>query len=87
LKAKVEIIDDKWIYEENETITYEIIAVGRIRPGYTDVKVVYRFWQVGDGDWKLQIIDSDKAPIEPILIPAKVIQKILNVSVKEELKK
>jgi hypothetical protein len=82
-----EKIDDRYEYEERENITYEVVRIGRSRPGYTDTKVVYRFWPVGDGDWKLQIIDSDKAPIEPVLIPEKVIQKILNVTVKEELKK
>ena len=79
--------DDKWEYTENESVTYEVIAIGRMHPGYKDAKVVYRFWPVGDGDWKLQIIDSDKPPVEPVLIPEKVIQKILNVIVKEDLKK
>jgi len=87
MATKIEMTDDKWEYNERETITYEVIAIGRMHPGYVDDKIVYRFWQVSDGDWKLQIIDSDKAPMEPILIPKKVIQKILNISVKEELKK
>lgn len=78
--------DNRWEYEEKESVTYEVVASGRLVPGYTDSKVVYRFWPIGDGDWKLQIIDSDEAPIEPIMIPKKVIDKILNVSVKKDLK-
>ena len=77
----------QWEYEEKESITYEVIATSGPNSGYRDTKVVYRFWQAGDGDWKLQIIDSDKAPMEPMLIPEKVIKKILNVTVKEDLKK
>jgi len=76
-----------WEYEEKESITYEVVATRGPNSGYRDTKIVYRFWPVGDGDWKLQVIDTDKAPIEPMLIPAKIIQKILNVNVKEELKK
>jgi len=79
--------DDKWEYQENESKTYEVIALRRVDRGMAFAKIVYRFWPVDNGDWKLQIIDSDKPPIEPILIPEKVIQKILNISVKEELKK
>ena len=70
--------ENRWEYEERENVTYEIVRIGRTHPSYTDTKIVYRFWPVGDGDWKLQIIDSDNAPVEPILIPAKVIQKMLN---------
>ena len=74
-------------YRENETTTYEVIAIGRKgESAYVDSKVVYRFWPVGDGDWRLQVIDSDKAPIEPILIPKKVVDKIINVVVKKGLK-
>lgn len=78
--------DKRWEYKERESVTYEVVASGRLVPGYTDSKIVYRFWPVGDGDWKLQVIDSDTAPIEPILIPKKVIDKMLNVTVKEDLK-
>lgn len=80
-------MSEGWEYKEKESITYEVVAIGRGVPGYTDTRIVYRFWPVGDGDWKLQIIDSDKAPVEPVLIPDKVISKILNVTVKGELKK
>lgn len=76
---------DSWEYTENENITYEVIGEQR-RGGYMDKLIVYRFWPVGSGAWKLQIIDSDRTPIEPILIPAKVIDKIINVKVKAELK-
>jgi len=75
------------VYSENESITYEIVAEELERPGYLKNRVVYRFWPLSDGDWKLQIIDSEKAPIEPILIPKKVIDKILNVTVKGDLKR
>jgi hypothetical protein len=74
-------------YIEKESITYEVIAEEMERPGYLKNRVMYRFWPIGDGDWKLQIIDGNKAPIEPIVIPKKVIDKILNVNVKGDLKK
>lgn len=77
----------KWDYKEKKSITYEIVATQGPNSGYRDTKIVYRFWPAGDGDWKIQVIDSDKAPIEPILIPAKVLERMLNVNVKEDLKK
>lgn len=80
-------MDERLEYKESETVTYEVIAIGRSVPGYNDTKVVYRFWPIGDGDWKLHIIDSDQAPIEPILIPKKVLDKILNIEVKKGLKR
>ncbi len=80
-------MDKNWEYTEKESKTYEVIAKTRPESGVVQARWVYRFWEVGDGDWKIQIIDSDNAPMEPIILPEKVIQKMINVSVKEELKK
>lgn len=79
--------DNNWTYTERESKTYEVIAERTQESGYVKHKIVYRFWPIGDGDWKIQVIDSDHEPVEPIIIPEPVLDKILNVRVKGELKK
>jgi hypothetical protein len=75
-----------WI--ENKSDTHEITARYKGISGYTERKIVYRFWQIDDGDWKLQIVDSeDSHSVGPVWLPKRVIDTIIKAAVKEELKK
>ena len=77
-------------YQESENKTYEVRMVIKEAPGYIKRTVLYRFWEVGDGDWKIIMIDSDDdaSRTNPaILLPKKVIDKIIKTTVKGELRK
>jgi len=74
------------VYKENESVTYEIIATHKDSQGAPTRRVIYRLWEVGDGDWKIHIIEDDDIVPFAILLPKKVIDKIINVTVKDELK-
>jgi len=78
--------DTEWIERNSET--FEVIAKHKGSSGYTERKIVYRFWKIDDEDWKLQIVDSEEPNhIGPILLPKKVIDVIIRATVKGELKK
>jgi hypothetical protein len=75
-------------FTERETLTYEVEEIKKELSGRIDKRTIYRFWEMGEGDWKLQIIDKeDKRWLSAILIPKKVLDVILKNNVKEELKK
>ena len=73
-------------YKENESITYEITAIHKDISGAVSYRTLYRFWEVGQGDWKIHIVESGETEPFALLLPKKVIEKIINITVKNELK-
>jgi hypothetical protein len=78
---------DKTEWEDKETKTYEVTASHADERGYVNRRVIYRLWEVEDGDWKIYIVDTAKDETPAILLPKKVIDTIIKVTVKGELKK
>jgi hypothetical protein len=76
-------------WKELENKTYEILAIHKDASGYINRKVVYRFWEAGDGDWKIHTIDSTDGEVSTpaVFLPKRVIDVIIRVTVKGDLKK
>lgn len=74
---------------EKENKTYEVSVAIKDDSNYIKRRIKYRFWEAGDGDWELILLDSeDNYSARPLIwIPKKVIDKIINATVKKELKR
>lgn len=73
-------------YETIESKTWEIVKTEKDNGGYIVRRVVYRIWSVGDGDWKIQTIDTEEPEPQTVFLPSKVVELIKRESVKKDLK-
>jgi ligand-binding sensor domain-containing protein len=73
-------------YKERDSTTYEITALHKDSSGAVWKRILYRFWEVGDGDWKINVIEDDEPSPFAIYLPSQVVNKIITITVKNELK-
>lgn len=73
-------------YKTIESKTWEIIKTEKDNGGYIVRRVIYRVWPVGDGDWKVQIVDTERPEPETVFLPNKVLELIKRESVKKDLR-